>query len=378
LSADVAIVGAGITGLSVAFHLAERGIGRIVVYEREGIGAGASGVQPGGVRQQWSTRVNCLLVRDSLAFYAQLGDRLRPCVDPVFSPCGYVFVAHEAGTLERMRTSVALQNSLGVPSRLATPQETAELVPELRTDGVVGASYCAEDGYFDRPQSVVEAFAEAARRLGVDIVHAEVLAVEPALHGWQLRLADGARAEADRIVVAAAVETRALVGQLGVDLPIATEQRWLFYSEPVVERLVEPLVIAMDRNVAVKQLADGRVLASDLTATGEADEASERWRRRLREEMAELLPRLEFVVLPLLVGGLYDVTPDRQALVGEVPGHDGLYVAAGFSGHGFMIAPEVGRGVAAMVLGEHPGEAFEHLRPDRFGREALRPETQVI
>src|SRR5919106_4715239 len=196
---DIAIVGAGITGLSVAFQLAERGVGSIVVYEREGIGAGASGVQPGGVRQQWSTHVNCLLVRDSLGFYAQLGDRLHPRVDPVFRPCGYVFVAHEVETLERLRASVALQNSLGVPSRVATAEETAELVPELRADGVAGASYCSEDGYFDRPQSVVEAFAEAARRLGVDIVHAEVLAVEPALHGWQLRVADGARAEADRI-----------------------------------------------------------------------------------------------------------------------------------------------------------------------------------
>src|ERR671918_1709335 len=123
---DIAIVGAGITGLSVAFQLAERGVGTIVVYERAGIGAGASGVQPGGVRQQWSTRLNCLMARDSLAFYAQLGERLQPRVDPGFRPCGYVFVAHETETLERLRAEVAMQNAVGVPSRLATPEETAE------------------------------------------------------------------------------------------------------------------------------------------------------------------------------------------------------------------------------------------------------------
>jgi sarcosine oxidase subunit beta len=131
LNSDIAIVGAGIIGLSVAFHLAERGVGTIVVYEREGIGAGASGVQPGGVRQQWGTRLNCLMARDSLAFYAQLRERLQPRVDPGFRPCGYVFVAHETETLERLRAEVAMQTAVGVPSRLATPEEATELVPGL-------------------------------------------------------------------------------------------------------------------------------------------------------------------------------------------------------------------------------------------------------
>jgi sarcosine oxidase subunit beta len=378
LRPDVAIVGAGITGLSVAFHLAERGAGRIVVYEREGIGAGASGIQPGGVRQQWSTRLNCVLARDSLAFYAQLGERLQPRVDPVFRRCGYVFVAHEPATLERFRADVALQNAVGVRSRLATAEEAAELVPGLSAEEIAGASYCAEDGYFDRPQSVVEAFAEAARLRGVEVVRAEVRSVEPVGSGWRLGFADGTRVDAARAVVAAAVDTRALLQPIGVDLPIVAEDRWLFFSEPIAERLLEPLVVAVDRRFAVKQLADGRMLASDLSATGDAGERAEAWRRRLRQAVVDLLPRLEFVVLPLLVRGVYDLTPDRQAVVGEVPGHDGLYVAAGFSGHGFMMAPEIGRGLAAMVVGEPPGEAFVHLRADRFGREALLPETKVI
>lgn len=378
LTSDIAIVGAGITGLSVAFHLAERGAGTIVVYERESIGAGASGVQPGGVRQQWSTRLNCLMARDSLAFYGQLGERLRPRVDPGFRPCGYVFVAHESETLERLRADVAIQNAVGVPSRLATAEDAAELVPGLRVEGIAGASYCAEDGYFDRPQSVVEAFAEAARRLGVAVVHAEVSGVEPARSGWRLRFADGTRGEASRVVLAASVDTPALLRPIGIDLPIVAENRWLFFSEPIAERLLDPLVIAVDRRFAAKQLADGRVLASDLSATGDAGEASVGWRRRLRQVVVDLLPRLEFVALPLLVHGVYDLTPDRQAIVGAVPGKDGLYVAAGFSGHGFMMAPEIGRGLAAIVLGEPPGDAFAHLRPDRFEKGALAYESAVV
>jgi sarcosine oxidase, subunit beta len=378
LTSDIAIVGAGITGLSVAFHLAEREVGSVVVYEREGIGAGASGVQPGGVRQQWSTRLNCIMARDSLAFYAQLGERLQPRIDPGFRPCGYVFLAHAPEALERLRAGVAIQNSVGVPSRLATADEVAELVPGLRVEGIAGASFCAEDGYFDRPQTVVEAFAEAAQQLGVAVVHAEVTEIEALLSGWRLRFADGTRGEASRVVVAASVDTPALLQPLGASLPIVAEDRWLFFTDPIGERLLDPLVIAVDRRFAAKQLADGRVLASDLSASGDAGEGAELWRRRVAQAAVDLFPRLEFVVFPLLVHGVYDVTPDRQAIVGPVPGHDGLYVAAGFSGHGFMMAPEIGRGVAAMLTGDPPGETFAHLRPDRFDVGSLEYESAVV
>jgi sarcosine oxidase subunit beta len=378
LNSDIAIVGAGITGLSIAFHLAERDAGSIVVYERDGIGAGASGVQPGGVRQQWGTRLNCLMARDSLAFYLQLEERLRPRVDPVFRPCGYVFVAHEWETFERLREDVATQNAMGVPSRVATARELGELVPELEVAGVAGASICAEDGYFDRPQSVVEAFAEAAGRLRVVVAQGDIRSIEPIGCGWRLRLADGAQGDADRVIVAASVDTPWLLHPLGADLPIAAESRWLFFSDPIPERLLDPLVVAVDRHFAAKQLADGRVLASDLSAIDADDGDAETMRRHVRQAAVELFPRFEYVALPLLVRGVYDVTPDRQAIVGPVPGHEGLYVAAGFSGHGFMMAPEIGRGVAAMVMGEQPGEAFDHLRPERFETGDLAYEAAFV
>jgi sarcosine oxidase, subunit beta len=378
VTSDIAIVGAGITGLSVAFHLAERDVGSIVVYERTGIGAGASGVQPGGVRQQWSTRPNCLMARDSLAFYATLEERLRPRVDPRFRPCGYVFVADEPTTLERLRGDVAMQNATGVPSRIAAAEELRELVPELDVGRVAGASVCMEDGYFDRPQSVLEAFAEAAARRGAVVAPGHVTSLEPAGAGWRLKFADGMRSVAAQVVVAAAVDTVALLRPLGVDLPIAAESRWLFFSDPISERLLDPLVVAVDRHFATKQLADGRVLASDLGAR-DVDEAEVATRRGdVRRAAIELVPRFAYLSLPLLVHGVYDVTPDRQAIVGPVPGRDGLFVAAGFSGHGFMMAPEIGRGTAALVAGESPGETFAHLRPDRFRTGELAHESAVV
>src|SRR5690348_2570514 len=129
---DVAVVGAGITGLSVARHLRERGL-RALVLERSGVAAGATGVQPGGVRQQWGTAVNCRLARESVAFWRGVDG---------FRACGYLFVAHSQATLQRLEANVAVQHAAGVPSRIVTADEAADLVPGLAADGLAGAAWC--------------------------------------------------------------------------------------------------------------------------------------------------------------------------------------------------------------------------------------------
>jgi sarcosine oxidase subunit beta len=357
--ADVAIVGAGVTGLSIAFHLRERSDASVVVYDRTGVGAGASGVQPGGVRQQWGTRVNCLLARESLGFYRDVVARLDARVDPGWTACGYLFLAHSEAALARLKENVELQQGLGVPSAAITAEEAAEVAPALDPSSVVGAAFCAEDGYFDRPQAVVEAFAEAARRRGVAIERRGVRSLEGL---------------AEIVVVAAGVDTATLLPEL----PIEPEARYLFLGEPMTERLLEPLVVSAERRFAAKQLADGRLLASDLGATGDPDEGRERWRANVRGSVRELLPLLEHVPLPLLVEGIYDVTPDRQAILGPAPGHDGVFVAAGFSGHGFMMAPAVGRLVAGAILGDPEEEPLRDLSPGRFATGRLIPEPAVV
>jgi len=340
---DVIVVGAGIVGLSIAFHLKERGAS-VTVVDRAGVGAGASGVQPGGVRQQWGTRTNCLLVQESLRFYADVVGRLQMRVDPGFRRCGYLFLAHSERVLERLRANVTLQNSLGVPSRVVSAAGATELVPELDAASVMGGAWCDEDGYFDRPQAILETFGEL-----FDVEQRDVFDVDDL--------------EADAIVVAAGADTARLLPEL----PLRAESRTLFFSEPIGERLLEPLLVSAEKGFAAKQLADGRLLASDLR---------EGLRANVRLGFEELLPRLVYVALPALVEGDYDVTPDHQPILGQV--RDRVWVAAGFSGRGFMQAPAVGRIVGDSVLGAGNDPILGEFDADRFAEGRLVPEPSVV
>jgi sarcosine oxidase, subunit beta len=162
---------------------------------------------------------------------------------------------------------------------------------------------------------------------------------------------------------------------LGIDLPIEREDRFLFFSEPVRERLLEPLVVSAERGFAAKQLGDGRVLASDLGARGDESQR-ETWRANVRSGIDELLPALAYVSFPMLVRGEYDVTPDHQPILGRVG--DRLYVAAGFSGHGFMIAPAVARIVADAAMGMPADETLGILDAARFEENRPVPEPQLV
>jgi sarcosine oxidase subunit beta len=351
VSVEVAVVGAGVVGLAIARELQARGAS-VAVFERTSIGAGASGVQPGGVRQQWGTRVACRLAREAAAFYDEADERLSAAVPLGFRACGYLFVADDGEGLARLAANVAVQNEEGIPSRLVSSAEAAELVPGLQTEAIAGGAWCAIDGYFDRPQGVVEAFAR-----GLDIRIGEVASL--------------ASLPAETVVVAAGADTPRLVP----NLPIEREDRFLFYSEPIRERLLEPLVVSPSRRFAAKQLANGRVLASDLGARGDAA-GVEAWRANIRAAVDELLPILTYVSLPLLVHGEYDVTPDHQPILGQVDEH--LYVAAGFSGHGFMIAPAVARILAGAILDGVEDEALAILDAARFAEGRPVPEPQLV
>lgn len=365
---DAVVVGAGVVGLAVARELRLRGAS-VAVLERTGIGSGQSGIQPGGVRRQWGTAIGCRLAGESFAFWRNAQSHLGSPVELVLRECGYLFTAHSPERLERLRANVAVQNGEGVPSRIVDAGEAAELVPGLGTETLAGAAWCGEDGYFDRPQAVVEAFAR-----GADVRPGEVTELRRAGETWEAVTAAGS-VWARAVVLAAGTGSVPLAAPHGVELPIEPEERHLFLSEAIRERLVDPLVVSAERSFAAKHLADGRVLASDLAAKGDFTEGAPRWRARVREGIRELLPLLEYVDFPIVVSGAYDVTPDRQPILGPVA--VGLHVAAGFSGHGFMISPAVARIVADAIEGRRD-PVLDVLDLARFAEGRPVPEPQVV
>ncbi len=369
-SADVLVVGAGVVGLAIALELRALGA-EVVVLERKGVAEGQSGIQPGGVRLQWGTTVNCRLAMESLAWWRTAEERLESPVPLAWASCGYLFVAHTDEALARLRKNVRVQNDAGVPSRVVSPGEAAALVEGLDPASIVGGSYCPEDGYMGEPQAAIAAM---GRRVEVRIATVESIA--PAAGAWLLETSEG-RFTAPVLVIAAGADTPDLVAPIGVDLPIEREPRHLFLSAPIRERLLEPLVVSPERRFAAKQLHGGRVLASDLGATGSPEVEAAGWRRHVRAVIAELLPMLAYIDLDVIVSGAYDVTPDRQPILGPIDGHDGLHVAAGFSGHGVMIAPAVGRIVAGAVVGDHD-TVLAILDSRRFQEGRIVPEPQVI
>ena len=181
-----------------------------------------------------------------------------------------------------------------------------------------------------------------------------------------VRLATGGELHADAVVIAAGVDTPRLLPEL----PIRPEARYLFFSDPMRERLLEPLVVSPEHRFAAKQLGDGRLLASDLGAVGDPAVDLDRWRANVRRAFEDLLPQLVFVPLPALVEGMYDVTPDHQAILGRV--RDRVWVAAGFSGHGFMLAPAVGRIIAEAVDRRTRGSRVGRARSGALRRRTAR------
>ena len=331
MTSDVAIVGAGMTGLSVAFHLAERGVGRIVVYEREGIGAGASGVQPGGVRQQWSTRLNC---RDG-AGVARVLPRARRAAAAARGSAGSAPAATSSSRTSRRRWSGCAATSRcrtsSASRRGCSRRRGRRSRPGSRAStGASGRASAPRTATSTGRRRVVEAFAEAARRLGV-VDRARERDGASSRDGERLatRVRRRTQAPADSVVVAAAVDTPALFAPLGIELPIVARGRGGCSSATRSRSGCSSRSSSrVDRRFAAKQLADGRVLASDLDASGDRRRAGLAAPPRARRRSVELLPRLEFVALPLLVARRLrrdarppgDRGPGRRDTTGSVGG----------------------------------------------------------
>lgn len=376
--AQVVIIGAGITGCSIAYFLAKQGCTDVIVIDKRGIAAGATGICPGGIRQQWGTAVNCRMSKFSTQFYERINDELEPEYPIEFRQVGYVFLAHTAASTERLEKNVALQQQFGIPSRMLQPSAVADIIPDVNPAIFTSASFCATDGFVDDAYHVTNSFAHAAKRRGVRFQVAEV--EEIIMHGQQVAgvMTSKGRVDADIVVNASGTQSVALAENIGVHLPITPEIRRLMFTNRIEERVLEPLMISLEMGFAAKQLTDGTLYLSYLGSDLQPPYNHYEYQLRVAEVGAAIFPPLERMEMRSFVDGTYDTTPDHQAILGDVDGVDGYYQAVGMSGHGFMMGPAVGLCMAQMVLGETPTLDIHELHIRRFQTEELIPEPSIV
>ncbi|WP_267243333.1 NAD(P)/FAD-dependent oxidoreductase [Streptomyces sp. PR69] len=384
-SAEAVIVGGGVIGASIAFHLAEAGVEDVLLLERDAPASGSSGKPIGGIRAQFSDPLNIRLGQRSLAAWRAFPD--RPGAEIGVESVGYLFLLAAEADAAAFRGAVDVQRELGVDSALLTPREAHRLCPYIEPRAIVAAAYSPDDG-FALPGAAVHGYLTAARRLGARVrTHCAVTGLDR--DGDRIT---GVRTEAGTVrtgtVICAAGAWSAQIGVMaGVELPVTPLRRQIALTGPL--RPAPPRIpFTLDFSSTLyfhNDTADGLVLgfSDPRQRPGFEREFSPEWLEPFRAAA-----RLR---APALAGmadagggwaGLYEMTPDRNALIGQAAGISRFLYATGFSGHGFLQAPAVGEIVRDLFLGAPPPVDVRPLSADRFsggaGDAAVRPEAHII
>jgi sarcosine oxidase subunit beta len=345
--ARIVVAGAGAIGAGIAYHLGLRGASDVVLAERAEIASRATGKAMGGVRQQFSTNAEVRLARESIGFFEELGT-------PFFEQVGYLFLATTEEGLAALEERAELQRGLGVP---VEPVD-ASRISGLNTDDVLGAVACWEDGVAD-PTAVTRELVKRSGKLGVEVrEHTDALELER-----------------DVLVIAAGASSP----ELWPALPIRPLCRQLVEVGPVTSLPPDlPMVLESETGFHFRRRGDTLRLAMS--------EPSPRWTDReevdqglvedWRDRLAHRYPPAADAPVVRAWAGLYDMTPDVHPIIGWVA--EGIYVACGFSGHGFMQSPAVGKAVAEELLDDASALDLSPYRIDRFGDAPVFPEEIVL
>lgn len=416
-TADVVIIGSGIVGSSVAYHLAQQGCTNVLVIEREAHqGKGSTGKSMGGVRAQFSTPVNIQMSKYSIDFFSKFDEAVGHPAD--YRAHGYLFCATNEKHIAYLKANMERQNALGVTNvEWVTPADVVKMVPQLRTDDILGGTFCPTDGFVD-PHSVMMGFMLNAREKGVRLwLDTEVVGIETnrsadiqsaarrslaaenisdsdgkaqplRTSGRQSRVT-GVRTSrgfiSTRIVVNAAGAWAAQIAEMaGAELPVEPLRRQLVPTEPF-DRLPQkfPMVIDMSTGFHFRREGKGILLAwNDPKETpGFKTEFDTTFVEKILTHAASRVPVLaEAGVNPRRAwAGLYEMTPDHHAIIGPAPNVQGLYFVNGFSGHGVMHSPASGKVAADLVLKGHSDLIdANQLSVTRFGEGKLLEETAVL
>ncbi len=383
-SYDVIVIGAGVIGTSVAWHLAQYECRRVLVLDRANQpGAGSTSRATGGFRCQFSTPVNIQLSLRSheklLRFQEEVG------YAPGYRPCGYLFVANDEVQMQTLREALRLQQQMGVSvAREVSVDEIRQLNPELYTVDLVGGTFCEWDGFI-QPMAILQGYYEASKRLGVTYRFG-VRKVQVWREGDTVigAMVDGDYVPAGAVVNAGGAWAGQIAHEVGVELPVYPLKRQVAVTEPL-NLLPETMPMTVDVSDGFHlRMRDRRALL--LYPHGLKHERTfetefeEEWLPKVLQRAHSRVPCLKDVTIDRAHcwAGLYEMSPDKHAIVGEAPELCGFYLVNGSSGHGVMHSPALGEIVAQLVLGIPPTIDIYPLRPTRFAEGMPNHDTGVL
>ena len=383
-TADVVIIGGGIVGASIAYHLTAAAQKNVLILERESHqGKGSTGKSMGGVRAQFSTTVNIQMSLYSIPFYADFDERLgHPCG---YRSQGYLFLATSQAHLDYLIANQKTQKSLGLKNvAMVTVGELRRMYPQLRTDDVLAASFCPTDGFVD-PYSAMTGFTACATENGARVLRGtEVTAIERESGVFLVRTPKG-EFTAPVVVNAAGPWAAEIARMVGVELPVRPLRRMLIPTEPFdAFPHTAPMIIDMSNGFHFRPEALGFLLAwndPEEDSSGYNTDFDPAFIEKVLTRAADRVPCFEnLAVNPKRAwAGLYEMTPDHHAILGHVPGVPGFFLANGFSGHGVMHAPATGKILADLMLHGNTDVADVHkLRLSRFAEGDLIHETALL
>jgi sarcosine oxidase subunit beta len=376
--ADVVIVGGGVVGVSAAFHLAEAGA-RVVLVERGELGGGSTSKAAGGLRAQFSDALNVEIAKRSLAAYKAF-DR-RPGWEIDYEEIGYLFLLTTETEVDAFRRSVALQNELGVPSRIVSAGEAREICPLIAGEDILAASYCPTDAHAT-PEGVVQGYADGARRHGAHIaVGTPVEAIDVAAGTIKaVRTAHGV-IETGTVICAAGAWSRACGEMAGVSLDVTPLRRQVLFTAPMTG-LPAKLPLTIDFATGFYFHREGRGLLMGMAdpheTPGFLTETTDDWIPGLLEVAERRAPPIASAPIRGGWAGLYDMSPDHNAMIGEAEDVSRFLYATGFSGHGFLQGPATGEILRDLTLGRTPFVDVSPMSADRFDGGRPAPEFHVV
>lgn len=373
----IVIVGGGIVGVALAFHLAKYGHTDVTVLERGLLGEGATAKATGGIRQQFGSRTNAGLAHAAVDYYARFEELVGEPFE--FRQHGYLFLLSREEQYAAFERNVAMQRELGIDVAMVAPADVSDLMPGVVTDDLLGASYCPSDGS-GSPADAVAGFVRAARRLGVRLrQHTTVTGIDRNADGAvrAVRTSDG-EVPADLVVNAAGPQAAAVAAMVGVDLPVEPHSRQAFGIGPLPQLSAGlPLTVDLATGAYVHPEVHGGIIGGNDRDTPVTAEAQVNW--ALTESLIAALvgrfPWLADAEIRTGWAGLREMSPDDHGIVGPVPGVPGFWVSAGFSGHGFMQGPVVGDALARRLLGLPVDTDLTPLRFERFAEAAAGVDT---